>query len=107
MELFPEFFTVDVEDELPESFTLPPVAVADPPAPPAPPVAVTTLLFVLLPPVAVDVEVDAPPVAEDEEPEVFVFVFLFLLLLVLLFELLGSCVGGFSHSNVIPCTVTT
>jgi hypothetical protein len=60
MELFPEFFTVDVEDELPESFTLPPVAV-------------TTFVFrfvlVLLPPVAVDVEL--PPVA----------VFLFVLLL--------------------------
>jgi len=87
-ELFPESLTDELDDELPESFTLPPVAVAEPPAPP---VAVTTLVFRF-------VLVLLPPVAVDEEPEVFVFVFLFLLLLVfeLLFELLGS-VGGFSH----------
>jgi hypothetical protein len=79
MELLPEFLTVDVEDELPESFTLPPVAVAEPPAPPAPPVAVATLLFrfvlVLLPPVAVDEEL--PPVALDVELEVFLLLFEF------------------------------
>jgi hypothetical protein len=75
MALLPESFTDDVEEELPEFFTLPPVAVAEPPAPPAPPVAFATLLFrfvlVLLPPVAVDEEF--PPVADDEEPEVFTF----------------------------------
>ena len=114
MVLLPEFLTVDVEEELPEFFTLPPVAdppsamfvllllpepftEAEPPAPPAPPTAVAMLLFrlVLDPPVAVDVE-DDPDTLVLLFVLVFLFLFVLVLVLVLVLEVEGS-EGGAWH----------